>query len=147
MDTATASQLTFNALAHAVAGEGESAATALTTLGSQADDALMYGACCGLAETGKQMLKKIYGNQAPKNDGDLWIIEQLTPDAPADPAKMFALRFVIAWANGDTDTCLALFDAALNAGGDQYVDSVAALLKTVAGITRLALDQQKEGQL
>ncbi|UZK54056.1 hypothetical protein NEH16_07745 [Streptomyces drozdowiczii] len=57
----------------------------------------------------------------------------------ADPPKAFAVRFLTAYANGDHDTCLALFEAALHASDEQYVSSVCALLADVAGIYRLAL--------
>lgn len=143
MDTAAASQLVFDALAHAVAGDAKGAFTAMQTLGQQSDGAMMYGACCGLAQAGALMLKKFYGDQAPKPGEGMWVMEQLKPDAPADPAETFGMRFLIAWANGDTDTCDALHLAAWKATDDQYVDSIAALLATVAGITRLALDKQR----
>lgn len=143
MDTRAASQLVFDALAHAVAGDVEGSFAAMQTLGLQSDGAMMYGACCGLAEAGKLMLTKFYGDQAPKPGEGIWVMEQLKSDAPTDPAETFGLRFLIAWANGDTDTCDALHLAAWKATDDQYVDSITALLATVAGITRLALDKQR----
>jgi hypothetical protein len=103
----------------------------------------MYGVCCAIAEAGAFMLRKIYGDQAPTTPDDgMWVLQPLVPDAvDRDPAKAFSMRFLIAYANGDRDTTLALFDAALASGGDQYVDSVSSLLADVAGITRLALEQ------
>ena len=143
MDTETASQLVFDALTHAVSGDAEGSFTAMQTLGQQSDGAMMYGACCGLAQAGTLMLNKFYGDQAPKPGEGMWAMEQLKPGAPTDPAETFATRFLIAWANGDTDTCDALHLAAWKATDAQYVYSILALLTTVAGITRLALDKQR----
>ncbi|MEV8396322.1 hypothetical protein [Streptomyces niveus] len=143
MDTEAASTLLFETLAHAVAGNSEQAATGLQTLGSQSDDNQMYGVCFGLANVGTMMLNRIYGERAPKpENGDMWALHQLKPGAfDADPPQAFASRFLVAHANGDTDTAMALFNAALASEGDQYVDSVCALLADVAGLCRLARDR------
>lgn len=148
MDTEAASQLVLEALAHAVAGNSDGAATTLMTLGQQSDAARMYGVCCALAGAGTIALQKIYGDRAPRPEsGDMWVMEQLKPGAlNDDPPKAFAARFLVAYANGDTDTCLALYDAAFKASDDEYGESIVALLADVAGITRLALDQQKGGR-
>lgn len=144
MDTREASALVFDAISYAVAGDTEQAATAITTLGSQSDGNLMYGACCAIAEAGKLMLQQIYGDQAPRPEhGDMWVFEQMKPGTlDDDPPKAFAMRFLIAYCNGDSDTTLALWDAALRASDEEHVDSVCALLVNVAGITRLALEQR-----
>jgi len=145
MDTREASQLVMDALAHAVSGNTDGAATALQTLGQQSNGSELYGVCCALAAAGTLALKRIYGDQAPRpGSAGMWALEQLKPGAlDDDPAKAFALRFLIAYANGDTDTCLALYDSAWKASDEQFIDSVSTLLADVAGITRLALDQQQ----
>lgn len=145
-DLNATSKLIMDALAHAVAGQADQAATALQTIGSQTDGAQMYGVCCALAGAGVIALRRIYGDRAPKHgSGDMWVLEQLKPGALSDdPPKSFAIRFLVAYANGDTDTALALYDAAYEASDEQYIDSVCALLANVAGITRLALGQQKD---
>lgn len=146
MDTNTASQLVFEALAHGVAGDTEGAFDKLNSVCEQADQPRMYGVCCGLAEAGAHMLRKIYGDQAPKTPEDgMWILQELEPGAAdKDPAKAFSIRFLTAWANGDRDTTDALFTAATHASDEQYVDSVCALFADVVGITRLALEEQKK---
>lgn len=147
MDSHAATALVMDALANAIAGNADGAATVLETLGQQDDDGhLMYGVCCALASAGHFALKKIYGDRAPRpGSGGMWAMEQLRPGAlDDDPADTFSLRFLIAYANGDTDTCLALYETACRASDEQYVKSVIALLKNVAGITSLALDQQKD---
>ena len=145
MSTEDASTLIFEALAHGVAGEADTAIDKLNSVCEDADGPRMYGVCCALAETGAHMLRRIYGDEAPKTPEDgMWIMQELEPGAMNDdPAKAFAMRFLIAWTNGDTDTTNALFTAATRASNEQYIDSVCALFADVIGITRLALDQQK----
>lgn len=145
MDTDTAAELVMEALAHAVAGEADEASMALMTLGTRGDGNLMYGVCCALASAGEHFLRQFYGDRAPQRGADdLWVIEQLQPGVLADdPPKAFAMRFLVASANQDTATCLALYEAAYGASDDEYVDSIGALLATVAGIGRLAIEKHK----
>ncbi|QCX81099.1 hypothetical protein C9F11_37580 [Streptomyces sp. YIM 121038] len=144
MDSREASTLVFDAIAYGVAGDSERAADNLTKLGIQGDNRLMYAACCSIAEAGKLMLVRLNGGRVVSPEqGDMWVLEQLQPGAlDRDPAGAFAVRFLIAHANGDHSTTQALFAAAVRAHGEQYIDSVCALLADVVGITRLALDQQ-----
>lgn len=145
MSTEDASKLIFEALAHGVAGDGDTAINTLSSVCEEADRPRMYGVCCALAEAGSHMLRKIYGDQAPKTSEDgMFVFQELQPGSLADdPARTFSMRFLTAWANGDTDTTNALFTAATHASNEQYIDSVCALFADVIGITRLALDQQK----
>lgn len=137
MDSKAVSELVLDALAFAVAGDSERAADALDSLGTASTNNQMYGVCCAIAEAGRHMLQRVLGKQPP---GSMFALEELEPGtAERDPHRAFALRFLTAYANGDRDMTLALFDAALEAGGDDYVESVCALLAEVAGITRLAL--------
>ncbi|MFE3049558.1 hypothetical protein ACFXIY_21200 [Streptomyces albidoflavus] len=136
MNTDQTAEAVFEMLVHAVAGNTEQASRLLESIGTQSDDHRMYGVCCALAGAGKQMLYKIFGDQPPEH---MWALEELSPGTlAADPAGGFAVRFLIANANGDRDTRRALFQAALHADGDQYVDSVCALLAQVASLCRLA---------
>ncbi|MBT2379006.1 hypothetical protein J7E90_17030 [Streptomyces sp. ISL-111] len=143
MDQQQTGDLVFEALAHAVDGNAAEAATALMTIGQASDNSVMYGVCCAIASAGTHALGLVYGDRAPKpGTTDMYVLQELEPGAiEADPPKAFAVRFLTAYANGDTDTCLALFDAALRASDDEYVSSVCALLADVAGIYRLALDR------
>ncbi len=145
MSSEDASKLIFEAIAHGVAGESDAAINKLNTICEDADSLLMYGVCCALAETGTHMIRKIYGDQAPKTPEDgMWIMQELVPGAMGDdPAKAFSMRFLIAWANDDRDTTQALFSAATHASNEQYIDSVCALFADAIGITRLALEQRK----
>jgi hypothetical protein len=145
MSTEDASKLIFEALAHGVAGESDTAIDKLNSVCGDADGPRMYGVCCALAEAGAHMLRRVYGDKAPKTPEDgMWIMQELHPGAmDDDPAEAFAMRFLIAWANGDQDTTDALFTAASHASNEEYIDSVCALFVDVIGITRLALDQPK----
>ncbi|WP_239934214.1 hypothetical protein [Streptomyces sp. CBG31] len=136
MNTDQTAEAVFEMLARSGAGHAEQASRLLVSIGTQSDDHRMYGVCCALAGAGTQMLYKVFGDQPPEH---MWALKELSPGAlAADPAKGFAVRFLIANANGDRDTTLALFQAALHADGDQYVDSVCALLTQVASLCRLA---------
>ncbi|MFB6696344.1 hypothetical protein [Streptomyces rubiginosohelvolus] len=143
MDQKQTGDLVFEALAHAVDGNASEAATALMTIGQASDDNRMYGVCCAIASAGTHALGLVYGDRAPKpGTTDMYVLQELEPGATeADPPKAFAVRFLTAYANGDTETCLALFEAALRSSDDEYVSSVCALLADVAGIYRLALDR------
>ncbi|MQS14484.1 hypothetical protein F7Q99_20000 [Streptomyces kaniharaensis] len=137
------------AIGSAAHGDIDTAARALESLGQASDNNRMYGVCCAIATTGTHTLRLLYGSQAPTADnGAMWATTELTPGAfAADPAEAFAMRFLVAYSNGDTDTCLALFETALKAGGEQYVSSVCALLTAVAKLVRLALDEKAAGRL
>lgn len=136
-------ELVQNAFHFAYEADADSVATCLDEIGTSGDPLDMYKACCGFAEIGRAALTKIYGNRAPDRDrGEMFAIEELQPGSLTDdPPKAFAARFLIAYCNDDNDTAPALFRAALEAGGVQYVDSVCALVADVAGIARLALEK------
>lgn len=135
-------ELTMQVVGHAINGHSDQAAATLMLIGANSTDHEMYGVCCGFATLGVKALEQIYGKQ---HAGD-WGLTELEPGSlTAHPAKTFSVRFLVAYANGDTDTCLALYLAALKADDHQYIESVTALVADVAGITRLALKGKQEG--
>lgn len=146
MDEDTTAKLIFEALAYGVAGDAEHAAGLLIDVCSQSDANRVYGVCCGLAESGALMLRKIYGDQAPTSPDDgMWVMQELpSSEGAVDAPHRFSVRFLIAWANGDHETTLALYNAAVHASDDEYTESVCALFTNVVGIMRLALDQQEQ---
>lgn len=146
MNTDEATHLVTEMIGHAIAGESDRAADLLDRIGNASTPSQMYGVCCAFAEVGKAALTKIYGHRAPDTArGDMWAMQEIAPGAlDRDPPGAFAVRFMVAYANGDTDTSLALYDAALKAPGDNFAASICALLADVAGLARLALDQQRE---
>jgi hypothetical protein len=145
MNEEETSQAVLGMLGLAVAGDVPGAATALQEIGMAGDTNRMFGVCCALAEAGRHVLHQLYGDQAPRpGTSDMFVLQELVPGATdQDPPKAFALRFLTAWANGDRATCMALYDAALEASDEEYVSSVAALLADVAGLCRLALKQKR----
>lgn len=138
------SDLLFRAIGYAAHGEAEQAATALQAIGDSSDGHRMYGVCCGIATAGTHALKKLYGKAAEQADG--WAMAELEP-GKSSATELFAFRFLTAYSNGDTDTCLALYDAAIHASDEEYVDSICALLTLVASLIRLALDEMDAGRL
>ncbi|MFG2722689.1 hypothetical protein ACGFW5_30985 [Streptomyces sp. NPDC048416] len=140
MDTEEASQLAYKALALAVADETDEVADVLDVLGHGCTDNQMYGVCCGFANVGKLMLERLYGVRIGADGPMVALREIVTGAAELDPPQAFAMRFLAAFANGDNDMTLTLFNVAVSAGAEQYVDSVCALLANVAGICRLARD-------
>lgn len=138
--------LVMQAIGYAIDGDGERATSVLDTIAESSDNNRMYGVCCAIAAAGAQVLRLLYGSQAP-GPGDMWAFSELAPGSLGDPAEAFATRFLVAYANGDTPTCLALYQAALKAGGIEYVDSVCALLANVAGLARLALAEKDARRL
>lgn len=138
-------QLVQEAIAAAMVNDADGAATALQTLGENSTTNEMYGVCCAIAAAGKHALTLLYGKQAK---GTQWAIEEIAPGSlKKDPAKTFSVRFLVAFASDDTSTCLALYQAAVKATDEEYVDSVLALLADTASILRLALEERDAGRL
>ena len=132
-------RLTMDALSFAVLQDAERAADALDEIGTSGEPFDMYSAFCGLAEVAKRAMVKVLGDKPNLAAGDMWMIEELKPGGlDADPAKTFAVRFLIAYANDDKDMAPALFRTALEAGPDQFSESVCALLGDAADLHRLS---------
>lgn len=122
-------------------GDTGGAASALIKIGQGGDHFDVYGACCAFAEIGKAALTKLHGDQAADlSRGDMWAMQILKP-GENDPCETFATRFIVAYANGDKDGTFALFRAALEADGGQYVESVCALLATAVSLAHTAVQQ------
>ncbi|MFG2826062.1 hypothetical protein ACGFWI_01040 [Streptomyces sp. NPDC048434] len=136
-------QLIYEALDRAVAKDAAGAADALSAVGENSDNHQMYGVCCGIAAMAVEVMTTQFGMKLDPDNGDLMVIEPLFPNATfRGPAEAFSMRFIVAYANGDKDTALALYKSAGEAGPEQFTESVSSLLADTAGITRLALDQQ-----
>jgi hypothetical protein len=139
MDRNRLSGLVMQATACAMENDLDGATNALTQIGTSGDPFDMYAACCGFAEVGKTALTRIYGKRAATPGNGMWAMQELKPGT--DPADTFANRFLIAYCNDDKDMAPVLFRTAVQSAGDQYVDSVCALLANVTGLSRLALDK------
>lgn len=137
----------FEMISLAVADEQDKAADKLTDLGERLDISGMYGVCCGVASVGIHAMTRMNGGKGPDlARGDMWALAELRPGAATeDPPAAFAARFMVALGNNDRQASLALFDTALRAGPERYVESVCALLAQTAGLCRLALKEQRGG--
>lgn len=141
MDRKELYRLTMDAIGCALEGDASGASNALVEIGQRGSHFDVYGACCAFAEVGKGALVKFYGkNAADLGKGDMWAMQEIVPGATS-PAELFAMRFLIAYCNDDKAMVPALFRAALESEGGQYVESVCALLVSVAQLSRTALDQ------
>ncbi|MEU1853971.1 hypothetical protein ABZ499_33110 [Streptomyces sp. NPDC019990] len=144
MTAEDAAQLIHEALAAAVAGDGDRAADLVARLGVDSDAARMLGVCYAFAEAGHKALKKLFGDQAPNpQHGDYWMIQQLGPGALDNPAQGFASRFLVAYCNGDRDTARAHWETALQAGPEAFIGGVCQLLIDVAGLARAVIQQSE----
>jgi hypothetical protein len=142
VDDDTRVSLIMRAIGQIIEQDGPAAADTLTEIGENSDGYQMFGVCCAMAEAAKHLLPKIFG---PQPEDTFWVLESLVPGGLTDdPAKAFSVRFIVAWANGDRATAKALFDAAICASTEEYVDSVSALLIDVGGFARLALEIKDE---
>ncbi|WP_338699149.1 hypothetical protein V2W30_22530 [Streptomyces sp. Q6] len=134
------SDLTMQAIAATLDRNAEEAARALSEIGTRGNSRGIYAACCAFAHLGKVALTKLYGDQAPDlKRGDMWAMDILQPGA--DPHDLFAVRFIVAYANEDRDQVNALFDASIAAGPEDHVCSVTQLLITAVQLTNTAKDQ------
>lgn len=132
-------------LVAAMDGDTERAATTIQQLGDGTDAAGMYTVCRAFGMAAKHALEMLYGQQ-PKDAQ--WFLRAVHPGVfDKDPAQTFSARFIVAYANDDTDTCLALYRAATHASDEQYVDSVLALLKDTAMLLKLAEEEKNAGRL
>ncbi|SDM47316.1 hypothetical protein SAMN04487981_101636 [Streptomyces sp. cf386] len=132
-------ELTMRAIGCALDGNAAGASDAMVEIGQNGTWHNVYGACCAFAEVGKAALVKFYGDQAPDaSQGGMWAMQMLPGKSP-DPAEVFATRFIVAYANDDKDTAIALFRGALESSDEEYVSSVAQLLATAASLANGAL--------
>lgn len=139
-------EMVMATIGYAVAGDVGRTASALQELGENSDNNQMYGVCCAIAAAGAHVLRLLHGNVLA--EGDFWALSEVTPGSlDSNPAGMFARRFLVAYSNGDTATCMALFNATLAAGEEHHVTSVIALLGHVASLIQLALKEKDAGRL
>ncbi|MFJ5038010.1 hypothetical protein [Streptomyces parvulus] len=143
-----ASQMTYDAIAAAVAQDADRAAHLVATLGADSDPPRMLGVCYAFAEAGRTALLKAFGDQAPKaENGEYYVLQvlDLTDGRPADAARddrvMFSMRFLTAYCNGDRRDAQTHWEALLQRGPEAFVAGVCQLLVDVAGLCRSAIAQ------
>ncbi|MFK0106472.1 hypothetical protein [Streptomyces sp. NPDC091217] len=139
MDTFRRSQLVMEMLRHAVNGNHDETMRVLGDIVRACDGQQLYSVCCGIADAARQSLIKLFGHPSPEG---LWALAAGDPDEGCQhPAHTFALRFVAAYANGDKDTCSALYLAAYRASPADYGQSVTALIGLTGYLTRAAIEE------
>ncbi|MET8609720.1 hypothetical protein [Streptomyces misionensis] len=138
-----AAQRIHAALAAAMDGDADTAAEHIQAVAADGDINRIYGICCAIGHAAHRSLQVMFGEQAPKAErGDLWVLRQLEPElrpnrhlaGDGDPVQLFSMRFIVAYANGDTATDEALFEAAARIGGEHLVRCVVQLLIDTAGL-------------
>lgn len=145
MSEREAAQLAHEALALAIDRKQEEAAALLTRLLQDSDMHRVYGLCCGFAEGGRKALLKSAGGRAPIfANGEQWGITELMPGGH-DPAALFSLQFLVAYANGDRATARAHYIAlVLSDDEEARVRGVSRLFGDIADLCRTATEPQEE---
>ncbi|MCT9003505.1 hypothetical protein [Streptomyces rhizosphaerihabitans] len=140
MDISRRGQLVMAVVQHTVNCNYDRAVQVLGEIAATSTRRQMYGACCALAEAGRQILVRLYGHASPEG---LWALAAPDPDddCAQHPAHLFSLRFIAAFANRDMPTCEALYLAAANASGEDYFHSLTALIGDVGHLARVALEE------
>ncbi|WP_406515576.1 hypothetical protein OH809_24920 [Streptomyces sp. NBC_00873] len=143
MNSSLRAKLVMDAISRAIDCDFQVASNLMGEIFRNSTGQQIYGVCCGLADAARQTLVRLYGHQGPET---MWALAAPDPDyEPQHPAHAFSLRFITAFANGDMETCQALYLAASKASADDYAHSVIALLGDVARLARRALLQLAEG--
>jgi hypothetical protein len=133
MDHIERRNLAETAFRHALANDLGDAAIVVDRIASNSTPIQMYAVCCAFASAGADALRRQYSarDQAPV---DFMYINPEPDNTAASPARAFARRFIVAFANRDNDMAKALFLVALEAPGDGFEHSVAALLTEAASM-------------
>lgn len=143
MNSSTRAKLVMDAISRAVDCDFQIASNLMGEIFRNSTGQQIYGVCCGLADAARQTLLRLHGHQGPDT---MWALAPSDPaDEPLHPAHAFSLRFITAFANGDMESCQALYLAASKASADDYAPSVIALLGDVARLARRALLELAEG--
>lgn len=124
-------QLIGLAVLASATGDAQGAGDVLQQIADGRPSGDMYPVCCEVASIGRDIMLRMVGGAIPQ--GAFWGI--LSTDE-THPEVMFAQRFLVAYANGDADTCLALYRARESAPGHGFVDSVCALVIQVGVLAR-----------
>ncbi|MFF3493764.1 hypothetical protein ACFYWS_20695 [Streptomyces sp. NPDC002795] len=144
MDHSQRAAATMQVLRHTVDRDADAAMDLMAEIFAFSDHTQMYGVCVGLAEAAHTALKNVYGQPGPET---VWALAAPDPGSgPQHPAHVFSLRFLAAYANGDTAMCRALFGTTLSAAPHDFQHSVIALLGDAARLVRWSLEERAAGQ-
>ncbi|MGW3971127.1 hypothetical protein ACWEFD_17745 [Streptomyces ardesiacus] len=122
-------------LRHTLDGRPAVAASLLDVVSEHGDSADLFGLCCAVADTGRVALHVLFPD-AGTGPCEEWTLPPAMADQLAgDPHRLFAVRFMTAYLNGDHPTAAALFQAADAAGPQDRTESICSLLAHVHGLT------------
>ncbi|MFE2578836.1 hypothetical protein [Streptomyces sp. NPDC059378] len=139
MDALRRTQLVMDVLRHAVNYDFVQATQVMNEIAAVSNVRQMFGVCCCFADAARQMLVRLYGHPSPEC---LWALAGPDPaDGPRRPAQVFAQQFIAVYANGDLPTCRALYLAAAQGSAHDYARSLAALIRDVAHLVRVATQE------
>ncbi|WP_327385010.1 hypothetical protein [Streptomyces sp. NBC_01207] len=144
MDLARTQRLIDRAIKETAAGQFDEAGGTLAQLGKGSDAWQMYAVCTAFAAAGAYALKYIHGEAIAPAAGRMLVIQEpYEGAAAADPPGAWAMRFLTAHTNGDKDMTHALYFAALDASGEEFVASVSRLLRLAGDLTARATAHEK----
>lgn len=129
-------------LTAAVDRDADGVASGLGEVALRLDHDGVYSICCALAETVHKLAFPDFVQGDGSLTGDMAVVDKLSDDADRPPS-LWAVRFVVAYMNGDRDTTLALFWGPLQDDNpavpaeDILIPGVSALINMAADITRL----------
>lgn len=134
-------QMISDAFAAAVEGDTDRAADALDAIGFNTNSQQMYGVCCAFAAAGTRAVQFLGPTFDPAS-GDMLALEEIEPGAAErNPQQAWAMRFFVAYANGDTAMTNALYATARQTGPQNFCESVASLLLVTAELGRTAVEE------
>ncbi|MEU2558411.1 hypothetical protein ABZ626_03550 [Streptomyces longispororuber] len=100
------------AVDHWVEGRHEESTQVLATLAETQTPSMMYGVACGIATVAKAALMKMHSHHSHTCFWGVRTGDGSRPEESIPPHHLFAARFIAANLNNDTDTALALYQAA-----------------------------------
>ncbi|OPC84150.1 hypothetical protein B4N89_27370 [Embleya scabrispora] len=137
-----AATLVMTALEHAYNQDTDRALATLQTLAEEHGDAALFGAPAAFAVVAVHVLERLH----PLAPGEMWAIGSLVRDIEtANPASVFAARYVVATANRQADHALALLRAeASHPDDDRFPRAVLATLGLAASLMRAVLPKDAQ---
>jgi hypothetical protein len=130
MDHTERKDLATQALSFTLAGNRTAALPLLDRIAVDSGPVQTYVVCCAFATAGAHAIRQLLAAEG-LNPGGLVGVK---PPADDDPDRLFARRFIVAFTNRDYEMAKALFMAAYTAPGNQFQQSLTALLDEAADI-------------
>lgn len=141
MDLDRETNLVMDMVGASAFGDPQRAGELLERLAEGRPSGDMYPVCCAVAGAAKVLLE----HMAAGVPGAAYWGLQIVGDGPVPPDVTFAQRFVVAYANGDTDMCLALYRAQEEQPGDVLPDAVCALVIYTGHLVRASWEARFGG--